>query len=252
MGLLAFQDNMIFYPTEADNPNFPRYQRQEISLESHGFHIQGWEFQNPDVDNNATLLYFGGNAEDVTQNFADIQQFAARRLFFFNYRGYGKSGGKPSQQALYQDVLNIYDSLTSQYAVQPEQLVVMGRSLGSAVATYVAAHRPVKQVILVTPFDSLTNIAQSIFPFLPVKWFLNHPFPSVEFAPEINTPLLMIVAANDEVIPTKYSRNLYEKWAGAKQWQRLEGVGHNDLQIHPHYYGLIRRFIEEGNSQKDR
>ncbi|MDX1696508.1 MAG: alpha/beta hydrolase, partial [Ketobacteraceae bacterium] len=148
-------------------------------------------------------------------------------------------------KALYEDSLTIHDTLLER-GVNPDQVVLLGRSLGSAPATYLAAHRPVAKVILVTPFDSLENLASAMFPLLPVKWILNHPFPSLSWAPDIEVPLLMLVAARDEVIPTTHSEKLFNAWGGQKHWQLLQGVGHNDIQMHPDFYPAIRHFLAEG------
>lgn len=244
MSLLSFQDKLIFYPIDARNPQYARYQSHEFFIQSAGHKIQGWAFENPNVKNQKVLVYFGGNAEDVTYNFQDIERFGARKLYFFNYRGYGKSQGKPSQKALYEDGLSIYDYLTSQQGVLAKDILLLGRSLGSAVATYVAAERKVSKVILVTPFDSLKSLAGSLFPWLPVKWLIRHPFPSDFYAKNINTPLLMLVAEQDEVIPNRHSQALFDVWQGEKRWELLKGVGHNDIQLHSSYYSQIAGFVQ--------
>ncbi len=243
MGLFSFQDSLIFYPVDANPRVFQHYQQHEIAVSSHGYQLQGWRFVNERSDNNNVVLYFGGNAEDVTLNFPNVNAFNARQVFFFNYRGYGNSQGKPSQQALYEDGLSIYDDLLKSHDVEPDRVIVMGRSLGSAVATYIAAHRSVARVILVTPFDSLENVAKGIFPLLPVSWIIKHPFPSLTYAPDIKVPALFLVAANDEVVPVKLSKNLYELWAGPKQWALLPGMTHNDIQAHPNYYSMVAAFV---------
>lgn len=242
--LFSFQDNLIFYPIDPNNPRYDHYRASEISLESHGHTLQGWHFENENAGNQKVLLYLGGNAEDVTFNFEELNRFGAREFYFLNYRGYGKSGGKPSQQALYEDGLAIHDALVNR-GVDPGNLIILGRSLGAAVATYITANRPVGRVILVTPFDSLENLASRMFPLLPVKWILNHPFPSIQFAPGIDTPLLMLVAAKDEVIPTSHSEKLFQAWGGEKHWQLLQGVGHNNIQVHPEYYPAIHQFVSD-------
>ena len=222
------------------------YEKNEFYFESGDKRLQGWRFSNEQSLSDKTIVYFGGNAEDITLNFHSLGWLGARHFVFVNYRGYGQSEGKPSQKAFYGDALNVYDHLSKEPNFQPDKIVVVGRSLGSSVATYLSQQRAVAKVVLITPFDSIATIAKKIFPFLPVRqWLLSHPFPSIEYAKRITVPMLMLVAANDEMIPTESSRNLYQTWLGEKQWQLLEGVGHNDIQMHADYYELIQGFLDE-------
>ncbi|MDX1695466.1 MAG: hypothetical protein R3208_17010, partial [Ketobacteraceae bacterium] len=96
--LFSFQDSLIFYPIDANNPRYGEFRAQEITIDSHGHQLQGWHFRNQDPTSDSVLLYFGGNAEDVTFNFDELDKFGASEFYFFNYRGYGRSSGKPSQK----------------------------------------------------------------------------------------------------------------------------------------------------------
>lgn len=246
MGFLtSWIDGLIFYPAPPNPITFPAYQEQEFYFQSGGKQIQGWVFENPRPVSQHTLFYFGGNAEDVTGNFTTIKSLGASRIVFMSYRGYGNSEGKPSQKALYQDALALHDFVVSKYKVSHEQTAVLGRSLGSAVATYLAAQRSLDKVMLVTPFASMSDMGKHVFPFLPVEWLLPHPFPSDEYAATIQAPLLMLIAENDEVIPLSQSEKLFAAWLGTKEKILLEGMAHNDIQMHRKYYRLIRAFLSE-------
>ena len=105
------------------------------------------------VENTTVILYFGGNGEDVLRTATTSQKLDARKLLFVNYRGYGRSTGKPGQAALYEDASSIYDYAIGR-GISPESIVVMGRSLGSAPASMLAGCRPVRAAILITPFDN--------------------------------------------------------------------------------------------------
>ena len=238
-----WQDKMIFHCVRLNPLTAAAYQDQEIQLKQPGATLQGWRLEVPDAPSDQVLVYFGGNAEDITLNFSQVARLGARKVYFFNYRGYGRSQGKPSQAALYADALRIHDFLVGEQGIDPERLVLLGRSLGAAVATYLAAHRPVSKVVLVTPFDSILALAQQLFPWLPVRWLLRHPFPSADYAPNIQTPVLMVVAAQDDVVPNANSLVLFEHWAGPKQLYRIEGAGHNDLHLNNAYYETIASFI---------
>ena len=122
-------------------------------------------------------------------------------------------------------------------------MVLMGRSLGSGVAVYVASQRRVRGVILVTPFDSLLNVARHHYPILPVGLLLRHSFDSIGMAPAIPTPALFLVAARDEVIPPEFAVRLAQAWGGPRHTVHIEGAGHNDIQLEADYWQAVNRFL---------
>jgi hypothetical protein len=187
------------------------------------------------------VIYFGGNAEEVSWMLGE----ATRRApgvgwLLVDYRGYGASGGSPSEKALVADALQWFDHVNA-----AERIYVFGRSLGSGVAVQLAAARPVAGVILVTPFDSLVEVGRRHYPFLPVRWMLRHPFDSTARAPGIAAPLLCLVAAQDEIIPPAHARRLFEAWKGPRQWIDLDGAGHNSTDGAPKFWPAIREFLEK-------
>ena len=161
-------------------------------------------------DSSQALLYFGGNAEDVS---VALPQFAAafpgHAVYVMHYRGYGGSTGSPSEQALVADALTLYDQLQTQHSA----ITVIGRSLGAGVAVQLAAQRKVAQLLLITPFDSLSALAQRQFPFFPVKWLLKDTYNSVAYAPAISCPMLILLAEQDEIIGRAHSEALYQAFA---------------------------------------
>jgi uncharacterized protein len=154
-----------------------------------------------------------------------------------DYRGYGSSGGSPSERMLVDDALRWYDRFAA------KRTYVFGRSLGSGVAVQLAAARPVAGVVLVAPFDSLVEVGKRHYPFLPVQWLLKHRFDSISLAPKITAPLLCIVATDDEIIPAAHAKRLYDVWAGEKRWVGLEGAGHNSTDNAANYWTSIIAFL---------
>jgi pimeloyl-ACP methyl ester carboxylesterase len=188
------------------------------------------------------VLYFGGNAEEVSWMLARAARNAPQTGWLLvDYRGYGSSEGAPSQDALIKDAMQWYAWATEKLA--PQNIVLFGRSLGSGVVVQIAAARPVAGVVLVTPYDSLTSVARHHYPYLPVGWMLKHPFDSLEHAPGITAPLLCLVAARDDVIPIVHSKRLFDAWKGPKRWVELEGAGHNDTDDAPAFWQAIREFL---------
>ncbi len=115
------------------------------------------------------VIYFGGNAEDVSQDIPDlVKAFPDRATYLLHYPSYGGSPGSPSQKAIFAEALALFDFVHAEHA----DTVVIGRSLGSGVAVWTASQRPVSRLLLITPFESLGDVAQHAYPFLPVRWLL--------------------------------------------------------------------------------
>ncbi len=188
------------------------------------------------------LIYFGGNAEEVSWLVSTAGRYAGWSLLMFNYRGYGRSEGKPGEAALFADALQIYDYAASR--AQDGRVAVMGRSLGSGVAVYLAAQRSVAGVILVSPYDSVESVAEGVYPYLPISLMLKHRFDSLSLAPRVKAPLLCLVASEDRVIPRHHSERLYAAWGGAKQWREIRPAAHDSIADAAQYWRAIADFLE--------
>ena len=162
-----------------------------------------------------------------------------------DYRGYGQSDGAPSEKALVADALSLYDHAVQLPGTDAKGIYVFGRSLGSGAAVFLASERKISSVVLISPFDSLVEVAKHHYPYLPVRLMLRHPFDSIDRAPKLAMPLLCIAAAQDEVIPLAHSRRLYEAWAGPKQWLELEGADHNSTDGMPAFWPAITAFLQQ-------
>ena len=188
------------------------------------------------------LIYFGGNAEEVSWLASTAGQYAGWSLLMFNYRGYGRSEGKPGEAEMFADALQIYDYAVSRAAAG--RVAVMGRSLGSGVAVHLAAERPVAGVILVSPYDSIESVAKGVYPFLPIGLMLKHRFDSLSRAPQLKAPLLCLVASDDRVIPRSHSERLYAAWGGTKQWSVIGPAAHDSIAGEPDYWRAIAAFLD--------
>jgi pimeloyl-ACP methyl ester carboxylesterase len=184
------------------------------------------------------VIYFGGNAEDVSRSLPTLADaFPERSVYALNYRGYGGSTGKPSETALTADALVLFDRV---HADHPH-IIVIGRSLGSGVAIHIASERPVERLVLVTPYDSILNIAASQFPYLPIRWLLLDKFESWRYASKVIAPTQLIAAQNDEVIPRASTESLYRYFAQSLATLTvIRGVGHNSISDSPEYIPTLR------------
>lgn len=234
--LLYFaQRSLLYFPT----PETTLASASPFTLTTDGAALRIW--QRP-KDGAHALIYFGGNAEDVAGSFEDFASALPQHaLYFVNYRGYGGSTGTPSQAALFADALAVYDHVQ----VSHPHIVVAGRSLGSGVAAYLASQRTVKQLVLVTPYDSILNVARKRFPVFPVALILTDNFDSASRVPDISAPTLAVVAERDEVIPRRNSDALIERFPKTQiTVEVIPGAVHNDLG--PMYPALIGRFCSAG------
>jgi pimeloyl-ACP methyl ester carboxylesterase len=231
----ATQRAQIYYPTRASEAPGA----QALWVESPGARIKVWVVSRPGPK---ALLYFGGNAEDVAFN---VDGFAEaipdRSLFLVNYRGYGGSSGRPSEDGLVDDALAAFDHVRRHHS----EIAVMGRSLGSGVAVQLATARPVERLVLVTAYDSLVNVAREYFWWLPVELLMWDRFESVSRVREVTAPALLLIAGDDEIIPRARSEALARAFApGQVQVVIVPGVGHNTLDLAAEYLSTVGAFLD--------
>ena len=228
------QDRILYFPTpEIDHPGVRALQvtRADATVKVWALHPNA----------KPALLYFGGNGEDVGSNLRDFgRAFPDRAIYLVNYRGYGGSTGRPSETALVGDAEAIYD----QIAIQHDRIIVMGRSLGTGVATALASVRPVAGVVLVTPYDSIANVGAGRYPWLPVRWLIKDSYDSAARMPKVKAPVLVLVAQHDESILRPRSDALVAAIpAGLGHSVVIPGATHNDIENFPAYWAALAAFI---------
>ena len=239
------QEKLLFYPQPLGKPlKVPNVEEVAITT-GDGVTLRGWLVKSHHPLPAPLVIYFGGNAEEVSWLASVADQFGGWSLLLMNYRGYGGSEGKPGERELFGDALAIHDYAVKRPDVMPERVIAMGRSLGSGVAVHLAAHRPLRGVILVTPYDSITEIAKRHYPYLPVSLLIRHPFDSISQAAKINMPLLCLAASNDQVIPVRHARRLYDAWQGQKVWREIPLAGHDSISGAPDYWEAIGAFLRD-------
>lgn len=252
--LYLAQDSLIFHRQPLEEARraqiLGRYPAvREFTLPAaDGTRLHGWLAGSQGAGRAPLVLYFGGNAEEVSWMLEAVGnpergETPGIAWLLVNYRGYGLSGGAPSEQALVADALALYDHARLLPGVQADRIYALGRSLGSGVAVALASQRPLSGVILVNPYDSLVAMARHYYPYLPVSWMLKHRFDSISRAVALRSPLLCIIGERDEVIPPERGLRLYEAWAGTKRKQLIAGAGHNDVDASPQFWPEIRAFL---------
>ncbi len=170
------QERLIFFPqTVSSTTHLPAHASALEIVAADGTHLRGWIVKGASTPAPA-VIYFGGNAEEVSWTLSDARWPRDWTIIGVNYRGYGASEGVPGEAALTSDALAIYDAAAKRPDIDPSRIVVFGRSLGTAIAAYVAAKRPAAGAVLVSPYDSLTAVGSKHYPWLPVSLLLRHRF----------------------------------------------------------------------------
>lgn len=240
----SFQERLLFFPRPLESRPAAHPNLEDLTLvAADGARLRGWLVKGSGMPA-PLVIYFGGNAEEVSWLAGVAGQFADWSLLLVNYRGYGESEGRPGEKELFQDALAIYDYAKLRPDVNPERVVAMGRSLGSGVAVHLAAHRSLRGVVLVSPYDSIAEVGRRHYPFLPVSLMLRHRFDSLALAPKVEAPLLCLVATEDRIIPAAHSRILFEAWRGAKTWREVPRSDHDSISGEPGYWRSIEEFLK--------
>ncbi|RJG03869.1 alpha/beta fold hydrolase [Noviherbaspirillum sedimenti] len=189
--LYANQRSLLYYPT----PAAPAPGAERIALRSDGETLQ---ILRAGPAQGSALIYFGGNAQDVSRLIPlFVKAFPGRSVYLVNYRGYGGSSGSPSEAALLRDAVTVFDFVRSRHP----DVAVIGQSLGSGVAVFLATVRQIARLVLITPYDSIETVAKNSFPQFPVSLLLKDKFLSSTRAASVRSPTLILLAERDEVIP---------------------------------------------------
>ena len=233
------QDSFLFYPPAARHESHGYAKVADYHLQRDSASLRGW-LVNPVFTREKLLIYYGGNAEDIFLNIEEYQSVQAATLFVA-YRGYGPSSGKPGEADLFADALAVLDDMVSTYS--PKEIFLIGRSLGSGVACYVAAQREVHGAILITPYDSIENVAKSHYPWLPIGLLLNHRFSSIDYLASIRCSLLVIYGGQDVVVAPERTENLVRHIPGENEVIFIAGAGHGTIEMYPEYWRAILGFL---------
>lgn len=241
----SYQHRLVFPGAKAGSSHYQAYSEQQILLQRDDVKLEGWalgDAENPADGDALILIYFGGNGEDVVTMLPKLEKFGVAKTYAFNYRGYGNSEGKASQELLFDDALAIYDHINAQHSGNA-RIVIVGRSLGTAVAGYLATQRDIHGLILLTPLSSAIANGQRMLPFLPIKYLIRHPFDLKTLAKDFTCPVLVLIAEADTIIPPTDSQQTYDAITSPKHLVKLPGVGHGNVFDNPNALKAVRQFL---------
>jgi len=241
-----FERSNIWMPRRyfAATPDVVGLTYEDVSLQTaDGPRLHGWYL--PHEEAAASLLFCHGNAGNVSHRTESLRQLHSLGLniLIFDYRGYGRSDGRPSEEGTYLDALAAYEWLQGRGPELP--IILFGRSLGAAVAIDLAARGKGAALIAESGFTSVPELGQELFPILPVKWLVRTRYDSLAKMPQVKIPVLVIHSREDEIVPFHHGEALFEAAPGLKQFLEIHG-GHNDGYIlsEPEYLRGIQAFLD--------
>ncbi len=208
---------------------------KEIGLEfedvffssSDGIKLNGWYI--PAREARATVLFCHGNAGNINHRIDVIYLFfkLGLNVFIFDYRGYGRSQGRPSEEGLYRDARSAYKYLIDKRNLKEEAIVVYGKSIGANVAVELCSKVRPAALISESAFTSALEMGKKLFPFLPVKWFISIKYDALSKIKYITVPKLIIHSKDDKIIPFQHGTRLFEAAPEPKEFYPMRG-GHNE------------------------
>lgn len=230
----AFYPCLLYHPDRthpAVNPGTFGVDYEEFWLAApdgarlHGWHLPG----SPEGGKRRTLLVFHGNAGNLATAVHRLVMYSRMGcdVYMIDYHGYGASGGAPGEANLYLDSDLVWDYVTGERGARPDEIIILGYSLGGAVAARLAERRPeVAGLILESTFTRLSDVAGDLFPMFPCRLILGNAYNTMERLPGLGIPLMVIHGEGDELVPYKYGRRIFESYRGPKRFLRI-GDDHN-------------------------
>ena len=256
--LAGCENSLIYHPVKYpdglwDTSKMP-LPIQDVWFEAEdGVKLHGWYVPRDGAV--ATLLFFHGNAGNITNRLENVffLHHLNLNVFIFDYRGYGRSEGDPSEKGIQLDSQAAYDTLLTQPGVKVPSLFIFGRSLGGAFASYTASQNPAAGLILESAFTNADEMADKMFPILPVGWFISSELNTQAHVAHLSMPKLFIHGTRDTLIPFAMGRELYNSAAEPKEFFQIVGAGHNNTYGvgGEKYFDTIKAFITRTMAQRD-
>lgn len=245
--LYFYQRHLLYFPggprPAPEALGVPQPEIANITPEQ-GLDLTGWYWPATE-EGKPVIVYFHGNGQayQYWMNKTSLFRYLGFGVLFAEYRGYGGNSGKPSEQGLYRDARAYMGWLQDERDIKPEDVILYGESLGTAVAVQIATEYPVRAVVLESPFTAAVDVARRQYPIFPVSYLMHDQFLSRDKIGDIAAPLLFLHAERDGIIPIRFARELYEAAPEPKSFVTIEQGGHNDLYdsgAFPH----VRQFLE--------
>ena len=246
--LYLFQTNMVYHPTKKlwTDPSKAGFVFEDVSFQSSdGLTLHGWLV--PADSNNPTVLYCHGNAGNISGRMETIRLLhdLGLNVFIFDYRGYGQSEGSPSEQGTYNDALAAWNYLRFDQGLESDNIIVMGRSLGGSIASWLGARKSPAALIVESTFTSAADLANEIYPWLPVRQLIKYEYRTKNYIRKVKVPIFMAHSREDQVVPFQHGEALFKIAPDPKNFVELRGShGTGFLDSGKKYREALQQFLE--------
>jgi fermentation-respiration switch protein FrsA (DUF1100 family) len=252
VSLRVVENQLIFHPPVYPE-GFPSQQVIERNVEEVWLRTQDGvkidAFYHPNPSSKKVLLWFHGNAENIGDALDHLRTLATIgiNILVVDYRGYGKSEGRPTEAGVYHDADAAYDYLTTQRHYRAEDIIVYGHSLGGAVAVNLASRRPCGGLIVQSSFTSARDMAKLMFSIPLIAYVAKSRFDSRELIREVHAPILIVHGTRDQIVPFTMGQQLFAAAEEPKWFYPIDGAGHNDLLEvgGDSYLARLKSFVSE-------
>jgi len=249
--LYILQPKLLYVPVREVS-----YTPAEVNLEfenvvfktADGLQLSGWYV--PAENSQFTILFCHGNGGNMMHYLDSIDIFHNLGLncFIFDYRGYGNSTGKPSEEGTYLDAESAHKWLTEEKKIPPDDIIVFGWSLGGSIAAQLASKSKVGALVVESTFTSYVDIGKRFYPYMPVRWFARFRYSTLDYIKAVHCPLMLIYSRDDEIVPFEFGLQLYEAANEPKEFVETFG-SHNDSflvsgEIYKNAWAKWLKFLE--------
>ncbi len=247
--VLWLEQKMLYYPGKAldATPESLRLAYEDVYINTQdGQKLHGWWVASKPQA--FTVLYFHGNAGNISHRLHRTQFFRdlGWNLLIVDYRGYGKSTGRPREKGLYLDALAAYAFLTQEKGVSPERLIIYGKSLGGSVAAELCLQKPAAALVLESTFSSTALMGRRMFPWFPVQWVLSQKYDTLNKISRLKLPKLIVHGRGDDMIPFSHGEMLFRQAVEPKQFVPFFGEHNDEVYVSSgEYRKVLEKFVEE-------
>jgi len=239
LNLFLNQDGLLYHPDAAwqTTPADSGLDYEDVTFVSaDGLRLSAWWVKAPDA--RGTVLLCHGNAGNISHRLDEthVYQSLGFNVLVFDYRGYGKSQGKPSEAGTYADAEAAWRYLVEERRVLPSDIVLCGRSLGAAIAVKLAAdHRP-RALVIESGFTSLADLASELYPWFPVRQLLKFRYETLNALKEVRSPVLLVHSRQDKLVPFHHGQTLYAAARPPKKFLEISGPHNEGYQLSEDIY----------------